>query len=407
MILLDAAEQFALSDRSQVVMDSKRCLHSRNRYSSCTACFNVCPVNAITIGKPPSFDPIRCGSCFACIPTCPVGVFVADDDVSDLINCISHVEESDVELICGLHPQPETGIMSESLGIRIKGCLAGLGVGAYMTFFILGASKITARTDACTMCSRCSLRVDIHRQVEQSNRLLSAWGVKEFISCTDQIGTCVERTLWNVKNPTITRRDLFLLATQKGQIAMARTLASRTHSAERVPGRDRLRLLSSVNNLPVPPINAELNGLGFAKIIISEACSACGACGKACPTSALLFEKHNDGEYAISFNPKDCIDCGLCSKVCLTDAITIDHNPNLLDVFSQNSSVIAKSGQLVRCDRCHSLMAMRKGVDYCPLCEYKLYRPFGSNQPRKIVGVGKINVCTSNETVDECKSQLS
>ena len=96
MSLLDAAERFASLDRSQVLLDAKRCLHSQDRGSECAACFDICPVNAITASKPPALAAEACQGCFACIPACPTGAYRVDDDVSSLINCVTHVDHQPV-----------------------------------------------------------------------------------------------------------------------------------------------------------------------------------------------------------------------------------------------------------------------------------------------------------------------
>jgi len=384
--LLDAAERFASIDRSQIILDTKRCLHSQEQYSDCAACFEVCPVLAITVGKPPSLDTERCQSCLACLPACPVGAYRSDDDVPHLFNCTSHIEDQSVELICGLHPHPETGVDRDFIGIQIHGCLAGLGTGAFAALSALGLKRLSLRTDACSACKWRSLSPEIHRQAELANRFLSAWAKGDTTFCMDEIESPVERLLWDVKNPPLSRRDLFRLLARQGQIAVARAMENGMASSSRQPGRDRLRLLSAFSHLSEPSGSADLNGFGFATITISASCTACGACGKACPTEAIHFEKNEkDMTFSISFSAQKCIGCDVCGHVCQPDAITLNHLPTFEQVFGAKEPVIAESGSLVRCERCRSWMATREGVRFCPLCEYRRTHPFGSMMPKKIV----------------------
>jgi ferredoxin len=315
-----------------------------------------------------------------------VGACRADDDVSDLLNCATHIEEQPVELLCGLHPQPQTGCESEATGVRIAGCLAGLGTGAYLTLSALGVTRLLARTDACDECKWHSLSPEIHSQTERADKFLYAWNKNDVVACMNEIKTPVERVLWSAKNPPMSRRDLFRLLAHQGQVAMARALENGTTSTERKPGRDRLRLLSAVSHLPEPSGRADLNGFGFATLTISALCTACGACGRACPTQALKFNKNEqEMTFSISFAAQNCIDCGLCDHVCLPDAITFNHQPAFEEVFAAKEPAIAESGELIRCERCKSLTAKREGVKYCPLCEYRRIHPFGSLMPKKIV----------------------
>ncbi len=386
MSLLEAAERFASMDRSQIVLDTKRCLHTQDQYSECAACFSICPVHAITVGKPPSLDSECCQACLACLPICSVGAYRADDNVADLLNCTTHIEDQIVELVCGLHPQPERGLDSEFIGIRIRGCLAGLGTGAYLTLAILGVTRIISRTDACGACKWQSLHSEIRSQTERANRFLSAWDKKDIVTCSDEVDAPVERTLWNAKNPPVSRRDLFRLVARQGQVVMARAMETSVAAADRKPGRDRLRLLSAVSHLPEPSASAALNGFGFAALTISDECTACGACGKACPTQALKVMKNEDEmTFSISFSAKDCIDCGVCDHVCMPDAIHFNHAPTFEEVFGVKEAVVLISDSMVRCERCKSWMVKRDDTTLCPLCEYRRTHPFGSMMPKKLV----------------------
>ena len=384
MSLLEAAERFASIDRSQIVLDTKRCLHTQDQYSECATCFSICPVNAISAGKPPSLNAQQCESCLACLPVCPVGAYRADDDVADLLNCAAHIEDQDVELLCGLHPQPATGADSESIGIRIHGCLAALGAGTYLTLSALGLTRIFPRTDACGACKWHVLASEIHNQTEHANRFLSAWD--KTVTCMDEIDSPIERVLWDVKNPPLSRRDLFRLMARQGQIAMARAMVNGIVDGKRQPGRDRQRLLSATSRLSDPIHEVDINGFGFARLTISPQCTACGACGKGCPTEALRFEKNEqEMTFSISFSARNCIGCDLCDHICLPDAINIDHTPTFEQLFGAREPVVAQSGKIVRCERCKAFMAERAGVKYCSLCEYRRKHPFGSSMPKKVV----------------------
>lgn len=385
MSLLDAAERFASIDRSQIVLDPNRCLHSQDQYSECAACFHICPVHAIQQGKPPSFNPEQCESCLACLPACPVGAFHADDDVADLLQCTTHIESEPVELLCGLHPGAQTGTQSDAIGIQIHGCLAGLGVGAYLTLFALGLQRILVRTDACRTCKWQALASEIHRQAERADRFLSAWEAENTVLCIDQVESPVERALWSAKNPPLSRRDLFRLMARQGQVAMARAMEDGVAESGRQPGRDRMRTLTAISHLAEPSATVNLGNLGFATLLISEACTACGACARACPTEALRFEKNEKTmTFSFSFSPKSCIACDLCEHVCLPDAISLHHAPVFGEVFGVDEPVIVESGTLVRCARCRNFMAQREGRELCPLCEYRRTHPFGSMLPKNM-----------------------
>lgn len=389
MSLLDAAERFAAIDRSQILLDAGRCLHSYDQVSECSSCYEVCPVSAITAGKPPVLDTEHCQSCLACLPVCPVGAYRGDDDVADLLKCATHVEDPVVEILCGPHPHPEAGLGQDVVGIQIRGCLAGLGTGAYLTLSTLGTKRVLSRTDNCRDCKWGALHSRIQDQAVRANRFLSAWDLEEVVNCVSDIGSPVERPHWNAKNPPLSRRDLFRMMARQGQVAMARAMENGVSAAEHKPGRDRLRLLSAVAHLPDPQTHGSwevVDGLNFATLSVSEACTACGACSKACPTQALKLIRDEEAmTFSLSFIPQNCIGCDLCDHVCMPDAIHLNHSPAFEEVLGTREPVIAASGGMVRCEHCRSWIAKRDGVRLCSLCEYRRTHPFGSLIPKKAV----------------------
>ncbi len=52
------------------------------------------------------------------------------------------------------------------------------------------------------------------------------------------------------------------------------------------------------------------------KIQNKQACCGCQCCGDICPTSAITFEKDNEGFYYPQVDSKKCINCGLCEAAC-------------------------------------------------------------------------------------------
>ena len=383
MSLFDAAERLAALDRSGVVLDAARCLHSQDKYATCALCFELCPVGAIQVGRPPVLDAAACKSCMACLPACPVGAYQADDSVAHLMNCIPHLEGKPIDIICSLHPAPNTGVKPELTGLRVQGCLAVLGTGAYLALVALGLEQIILRCDACGACEWGCLRQRISDQVERANALLVAWNHPAEIACVERVGKPAERPLWEAKNPPLSRRDLFRMLGRQGQVALARAMEQHERQTGQFLGRDRLRLLSAVEHLPPAACadSLELSGFDFATLVISEACTACGVCARACPTGALCLEKNaEESEYRLIIDYRKCIGCELCMHVCAPAAISINHAPTFAEVFGKGA-VILQEGELVKCDRCGTPIAKRAGVKLCPVCEYRRKNPFGSVLP--------------------------
>jgi Fe-S-cluster-containing hydrogenase component 2 len=381
---LSTAERLAAIDRSSVTLDPARCLHSVDKFGRCQACFTLCPVSAIQAEKPPVLDQKACQRCLACLPACPTGAFAADDSVGAVLKCAARVEERSIELICDRHPQPEIGMYEAVPAISFHGCLAGLGSGAYLGLASLGFEKVTARLDACEACPWGQLKDQVQAQIRLGQRLLEPRhlsGVLSTCEITDK-EDLVKRPLLDAHNPPLSRRDLFRMASIQGQVAAARALESEHRTTGRRPGRERRRTISALDRLPAPQFNPEisLDGLDYATLAISPSCTACRACGRACPTEALQFENEEDNSFRLIFSPRACIGCEACLHVCASDAISINHAPTYAEVFSVEEPQILFQGALARCEHCNILFS-DSGEKYCPICVFRRQNIFGFNLP--------------------------
>lgn len=385
MNLLSAAEKLAEIDRSQVRFEPERCLHALDRFSVCQACLGLCPVDAIQPSKPPRFDEETCQNCLACLPACPTGAFSADDAVAALLQCAARREGATIEVACLQVDRLDHAPQDSALAIQVGGCLAGLGSGAYLALAALGLERVYARLDACEACAWGAMQSHIAAQIAEANQWLQAWSgaaLIETISTTAALEPA-SRPAWDAANPPLSRRDLFRLASRQGQVAVARSLEKRPDHPGKHPVRLRQRLLNALQHLDGPAdASASLAGLGFASLSVSEACTACQVCARACPTGALTFEATDSTHYSLAYDPRLCTGCQVCAHVCAADAIAIDPAPQISAVFdAPPGGVTLSTGELTRCRRCNASIAARPWVTLCPICEARRQNPFGSIMP--------------------------
>jgi ferredoxin len=382
MNLVSVAERVAAIERSRVVLNAQRCLHATDRFSACAACQSVCPVAAIEPGRPPTLNAEACTNCLACLPVCPTGAFGADDAVAALLDCAARIETPTLELICQRHPRPAEGLTAVSKAVRVRGCLAGLGVGAYVALAALGVEAVVVRADGCADCAWGTLRGQLERQVTQAQQLLAPWNQAHKLSvCVEPAQAVTPRPVLEADNPPLSRRDLFRMAARRGQVMLARAVNDTGSSTGPHPARERQRVINALAALPArssPASDALPAGPGCALVAVSAACSACAACARACPTGALVFERVEPDGYRLAFHPQRCNGCEACRRVCAPGAISLNPRPSFEAVFGQPTPQVLSAGALVRCQRCSAWTAAAPGRALCPTCAARRHNPFGA-----------------------------
>ena len=384
MRILSAAERFAASDRSRIFLDTDRCLHLNNQLSTCAACFDICPVEAIQPGKPPTLETSKCQHCLACLPVCPVGAYSTNDAVPKLLTCIARLETKKIELVCEMNDNPSMGVIADSMGILIKGCLAGLGSGTYLAIAAIGFEEILLRLDICEQCPWGTLKKEIIKQIRWANKILMSLEKGNFLVCVSTLDEPVERLLLDADNPALSRRDLFQLAARRGQMTMARAMVNDKSAGGHRLGRDRLRTILALSHLPDVTTGGEilLDSGDYARITITKACTACKTCARSCPVNSLHFSMNAEKtSFQLEFEPQLCIGCSFCVNVCAAEAIEISHSPTFTQVFGISGRILLQEGKLSLCVKCKAPFANETSGEYCPVCEYRRKHPFESKTP--------------------------
>jgi ferredoxin len=390
MNLLALIEGLAAGDSvpTGVTLEAARCLHSWDKAAACTACFDICPVAAIRPDKPPLLDSERCIRCRACLPGCPVAAYQAADELAPLFKQAARLPGGRLELICGPHPYAELGPAGMTTAVLTRGCLAGLGSGAYLALAALGPSQLHLRTDACADCPLGSLQSEIEAQVAKAQQLLDHWPDTAVIHCTGELNKAqlISRPARPANRPALSRRELFGLEAQQ-----TRSLPHWLNEADETPDRKRpapnhrlitaaLAYLGQPDTEKPLPI---LDGLGLATITVAaDKCTACGVCARACPTGALHFDEETEADgFRLSLSVPDCVGCGLCDHVCLPEAIVVEPHLAWDQLFAGEKTRTLVAGPLAACERCSTKFWSKAGEPYCPICELRRQNPFASIVP--------------------------
>jgi len=385
MGLLSGIVELASVGRSPIAIDPARCLHGLNQLSNCEACRQVCPAGAISEENPPEIDLEACWICRACLPVCPVDAIRAHDNVTPLMKCGVRARGHAIDVLCDRHPEPEKAPHGSEVGIFIRGCLAALGVGAMVELGTMDLKGIVLRLEHCKDCELGALQPEIEGRLEAAKSILQAWNQADHISSLDKgdVGVDSGRAVWDAENPPVSRRELFQLSTLLGGPSgvgdEGLDAPPRQHLAP-----DRQRIVDALGNLYRTQQTQEgvaITAPGFFQLTISEACTACGNCSRACPTEALLYQERDEKEFRFLFMPQMCIGCELCMRICPVEAIGIEHDPDLANVYSGDPGWVLRQGYIGRCLKCGAPIASETPHGLCTLCESRRNNPFGSRKP--------------------------
>jgi ferredoxin len=283
------------------------------------------------------------------------------------------VDHETLEIACAQHPDPATGDPKTDGVITITGCLAALGVSAYVGLAALGVRQVRARLDACAQCPLAPLQPQIEATIREANDLLQATGAKQTAAAATLVARPKRRPVYSVKNPPVSRRGFFQALRQGARDF----LPSLEVTSERRRLVDAARSLAA-QRLALGDLERPVPGSSFASFTVSDACTACTTCARICPTGALEFAR-SDTEFQVSFSPAACVNCGLCVKFCDPKALQPGGAPTIGALISPEP-VVLHSGTLTRCRKCHVPFAGKPGDTLCPVCAFRQQHPFGATR---------------------------
>ena len=159
----------------------------------------------------------------------------------------------------------------------------------------------------------------------------------------------------------------------EGLVNLHRSSRSRTPRAPRSGDKwkDYVADLNSVLSAEAPA-----PGLGLTSMAVSESCTLCSACTKACPHGSLKMDDQH-----LFFNASTCTGCGACITACPEHAITLSGASDRISQVMQSQQVY--KDELVTCVKCGKPIGSAKFVNkitsvldteaklvkYCPSCK--------------------------------------
>jgi ferredoxin len=282
-----------------------------------------------------------------------------------LVNMVSTFPTGQsLELICGFHPNPESGLPGSRNTVRTANCLAALGPSLYIALQGRGVKHISLRLDACAQCPE-----GLQYALPQIKAITTISPIVEPIE--EPPAETIQREVHTYRGTAFSRRGLF------------RSLLGRnSDSADGNPPvtSERGRLVHSLETLlkEGESIGELLDRLPFFQASLKDTCNACMACARSCPSGAIRASISSGNRFKLEFAPGLCLDCKLCVSSCRMESIVREPLRTLSQFQELNFRTILEE-DVSTCQRCKTPFRSNDPHQIlCPPCTFRRRNPFGA-----------------------------
>jgi ferredoxin len=351
------AKACAVFDKRGIVVHEKRCLRKRHLHSSCLRCSSVCPSGAITCSEELVFMEEKCTGCGACTSVCPSDALSAklpsNEELRSLVAL--HVEHSGaVAFACEAYLIAHPAERRRAIAVQ---CIARCDESILVDAVLRGATSVSILNGSCADCLQCKLYGLVQTMADNTNRLLECWQYPAVVVLTQKIPEQIKPLLVTAGGPIGMSRRAFLTAFKRKGTSLvtqvlpeitAGTADKRPENSDELPNpmeapkylpekwRSLVNSLRQLQNTATP---VGFQSSLWGDVSVAASCNGCGACAKACPTSAIFICEEN-GLWNLFMNASRCTQCGLCKDVCYRESIEISSNVNLDAMLAQNPRVL-------------------------------------------------------------------
>lgn len=349
---------------SLLTLDVSKCVHTSNKFSNCSKCADVCPVETIKIDEGIiSFTPSECVGCGGCDAICPTAAYDLDDFKP--INFIFEFLENDKDILTCKSKLP---------------CIAALSVEELLSVALISQNKITADIGGCRDCAIAAKNLPlIKERVEEVNFLLEAMEQTKEIQ--------LKELDIEIQKDELSRRELLSKDGLKKAITLKQQFENEIEASDEtlkvnevtskdiakirqkdIPDRRSL-LLMAISRAEVPKTlhTIDIKNISFIsqKELDESSCTNCQMCYRICPTGALSSDGKNS---IINFNPLSCVQCQSCHDVCEPNSLTLRNTFSLESFFEQKIETLVRF-DIKRCDECGNFFAYQGGEVLCKRCK--------------------------------------
>jgi len=345
------------------------CVRSVTKFSDCTKCVDVCPVDTLKIADNnlPAFVPSVCVDCGGCMGVCPSESFkLKDFDATEFF--FEFAAESSPLISCRVNVP----------------CIMALSTEHLISLALVKEKPLVLDIGHCATCPyKDPLYTNIIESVEEANYLLEAIesgkqiAIEEIAAEEEGAEDDVDQ---NDRRAFLERLSLKGAARAKAEFEATLEAVSdeiREHEVglaeiakmrqKRLP--DKRKILFTALKRASKPHNYHTiaeEDISFAsqKFIDMQTCTNCQMCYRICPTGALSSDANNSKIY---FDAMMCIKCRACHDTCEPDSLQLQPTFELKEFFEPTQRLLA-SFKLVRCDECGIHFTSLHGERICSRC---------------------------------------
>lgn len=281
---------------------SKYCISASSLGYTCDACASLCPEKLFAAGrksKKPDFS--KCIKCGICAAVCP-GKAIAPIDTQVRGYMMALAKNGELTVGCIRH---EAG-----LAVSYE-CLAALSWEQIACSAL--KNGIALYTGACAGCEKRDCAAKIMETLTKVKTFLGDELFFDKVRLLEQ-GDCIE-----VRGSAMSRRDLLTVFKRMPLDTAVTMLPQLSLEQNGLFYRALLRDLINERYAAVP--KAERTRYVTVLPMITDKCTFCGICERACPEKALAIRMAEDGTRIMTVEAWKCVSCGKCAKACGKKAI--------------------------------------------------------------------------------------
>jgi len=350
---------------SGLSLDPTKCVRALAKFSECTHCVEICPVDIISVDNHlPAFNMSQCVGCGGCVSVCPTESFALDD--FNQTNFFFEFVQSEETLLSCKKNVP---------------CIAALSVEHLSSLAILKDDLVcdVGHCDGCEIASK--LKPQIDSNIEEANFVLEAIESSKRVKAeavayeNEDISEGEDRRGFfrnlTIKNAAKTKQEF----DRRVEVETDEELRHEVFTEDiaklkekGIPDKRKI-FFTALKRTPKPSQYhiIDANELSFTsmKSLNEETCTACQMCYRICPTEALTSDMKNS---KIDFDPFLCVKCHLCHDVCEPDSLSLAKTFDIKQFFEPEVKRLV-SFNIRRCHECDNYFTYRGGDVICHRCQ--------------------------------------